>query len=160
MRRGDGRGRIGRELRPELRMRERSPEVCGRFPDRIVQISRAFADRAVKLCRDETRLPFHEVGIDLPGPEEGWFVRLVEREHVHQHDGGGIDRDLTVDREGRIKWAHERHDRLRSCWLYGVKLIRWRHSMLTSRCQYSNRMTYAQHQADAGRRCPDQPHSR
>src|SRR5439155_14833298 len=119
---GDGRGWIGRELRPELRMRERSPEVCGGFPDGVVQISRAFTNRAVKLGRDEAWLPFHEVRIGLPGLEEGLFVRLVEREDVQQHDGGGIDRDLSVDREGGIKWAHERHDGLRCYWLYDVKL--------------------------------------
>src|SRR5438067_1117157 len=38
VRRGDGRGRISGELRPELGMRERSPEVCSRFPDGIVQV--------------------------------------------------------------------------------------------------------------------------
>ena len=107
-------------------MRERSPELCGRFPDGVVQIGRAVADRTVKLGRDEARLLLHERRIVLPGLEEGRLVRLVERENVHQHDGGGIERELTLDGEGRVQWSHQRHDKaptvgcLMSMWYDGA----------------------------------------
>ena len=61
-------------------------ESRGRFPDRIVQIGRAFADRAMKLGGDEARLPLHENGIVLPDFEKGRFVCFIERKDVHQHD--------------------------------------------------------------------------
>ena len=66
----DGRGRIGGEFRHELWMCERSPEVGGRFPDGIVEVSRALADRAVKRGRNEARLPLHEQRIVPPSLEE------------------------------------------------------------------------------------------
>ena len=105
-------------------MRERSLEGGGQFPDRIVQIGRAFADRAVKLGRDEARLPLHEVRVVLPSLEEGLLVGLIEREDVHEHDGGGIEGELTFDWESRVQGAQQRHDRLRSLWLYDVNLVR------------------------------------
>jgi hypothetical protein len=86
-------------------MRECSAVVCGRLPDGIVQVSRAFADRTVKLGRNEARLPLHKQRVVPPDLEEGLFVRVVEREHVHQHDWGGFDRELTFDREGRVQGA-------------------------------------------------------
>src|SRR5215471_20772265 len=67
----DGRGRIVREFCPELRMRECGPEIRGRLPDGIVEVRRAFADRAVKLGRDEVRLALHEDRIVHPGFEKG-----------------------------------------------------------------------------------------
>jgi hypothetical protein len=92
-------------------MRECSPEIGGRFPDGIVEIRRAFPDGAVKLCGDEARLPLHEQRVFLPGLEEGLLVRFIEHEDVHQHDRGGIDCKLTFDREDRVQWAHQRHDK-------------------------------------------------
>jgi hypothetical protein len=77
---GDGRGQIGRERSLEFRIRERIPEVSGRFPDRIVQIRRAFTDGAVKLGGDEARVPLHEGSVLLPSFQEGLLVGLVERE--------------------------------------------------------------------------------
>jgi len=77
-----------------------------------VEVRRAFADRAVKLGRDEARLALHEDRIVHPGFEKGLLVRLIEREHIHQHDGAGIDRDLTFDRESGVKRAQQRHERL------------------------------------------------
>src|SRR5947199_3065279 len=64
-------------------MREGSPEVSRRFPHGIVQISRAFADRAVKLGRDEARLLLHEQRIVLSGLEEHLLVRL-NRQNVQR----------------------------------------------------------------------------
>lgn len=107
VRRSDGRGRIGGEFRREFRMRERSPKGSGRFPDGLVQISRAFADSPMKLGRYEARLPFHERRIVLPDLEEGRFVGLVEREQVDEHDRRGIERDLTFDRESGIQRAQQ-----------------------------------------------------
>ena len=52
----------------------------------------------------------HEDGIVVPGFEKGLLVRFIEREHVHQHDGAPIDRDLTFDREGGVERAQQRHD--------------------------------------------------
>ena len=105
-------------------MRECGPELGGRLPDRIVEVRWAFADRAVKLGGDEARLALHENGIVLPGFEKGLLVRFVERKHVHQHDGAGIDRDLTFDREGGVERAQQRHDMVPySIWLHGVDLV-------------------------------------
>src|SRR5260221_8225108 len=101
-------------------MRECCPEVSGRFPDRIVQVSRALADRAVKLGRDEARLPLREQRIVLPGLEKALLVRAIERKDIHQHDRGGFECDLTFDWKGRVQGAQQRHDRLRSAWLYNV----------------------------------------
>ena len=81
-------------------MREGRAESGIRFPDRVVQIGRTFTDGAVKLGGDEARLLPHEGSIILPCLKEGWLVRWGEREHVHQHDGTGVDRDLAFDREG------------------------------------------------------------
>src|SRR6202008_1701306 len=88
MRRGNRRGWIGRELRPELRMGECGAEVGGRLPDRAIQIGRAFTDRAVKLRGDEARLALHEGGVILPDFEKALLIGRIEREHVHQHNRG------------------------------------------------------------------------
>src|SRR5262245_43695184 len=119
----DGRRWIERQLRPELRMRECSPEGRGGFPDRIIEVSRVIADRAMQLGRDEARLSFHELGIVLPGLEEGRLVHLVEREHVYEHDGARVDRDLAIDRESGVQRAKQRHDKPPLNWLYDVNLV-------------------------------------
>jgi len=59
----------------------------------------------MKLCRNEALLAPHEVCIILPDLPEGLFACLVEREDVHEHDGGGIDIALTFYRKSRIHWA-------------------------------------------------------
>src|SRR5438067_12696926 len=97
--------------------------------------SRALADHAVKLRRDEARMLLHERRVALPGLKVDLFIGLVEREDVHQHDGGCIDRELAFDRKGRVQWAQQRHDRLRSI---GCRMSIWYDgaiSNLTSRCQ-------------------------
>src|SRR5579883_1142711 len=91
-------------------MRERGPEICNRFPDRIIEVSRAFTDGAVKLGRDETSLSLHKASIVPPSLKECLFVRLVECEHVHEHDRSGCDRELAFDGEGRVQWTQQRHD--------------------------------------------------
>ncbi|MBB3160302.1 hypothetical protein FHS25_000734 [Rhizobium laguerreae] len=109
-------------------MRECRPEIGGRFPDGIIEISRTFADGAMHLGRDKARLPFHEGRIGLPGIKEGLLIGLVEREEVDEDDRGGIDRDLAIDREGRVHRAHERHGRLHLIWLHDVNLVIWIHN--------------------------------
>ncbi len=52
----------------------------------------------MKLGGDEARLAHREGRVVLPGLEEGLLVRFVEGEHVHEHDGTGLDRDLALDR--------------------------------------------------------------
>src|SRR5262249_1183762 len=103
-------------------MRECGPEISGRLPDRVIQIGRAFADRAVKLGGDEAWLMLHERRIVLPCFEKGLLIRFVEREHAEQHHGAGIDRDLTFDRENGVEGAQQRHETLLSIWLYVVDL--------------------------------------
>ncbi len=66
MRRGDGGGRVSRDSRPEIRMRERRFESGGRLPNGMVQVGRTIAERAVKLGRDEARLTLHERRIVPP----------------------------------------------------------------------------------------------
>src|SRR5579871_2503490 len=123
MRRGDRRGRIGRELRPELRMGEGGAEVGGRLPDRVIQISRAVADRAVKLGGDEARLALHEGGVVLPDFEKARLVGCIQREYVHQHDGARIDADLAIDRKGRIKRAKQGHDNAPDIWFHSTNVV-------------------------------------
>jgi hypothetical protein len=103
-------------------MRECRAEGGGRFPDGVVQISRAFADRAVKLGRNEARLALHERRIALPRFEEGLLVSLVQREHNHEHDGAPIYRDLPFNGEGRIEWAQQRQAamQLQAPWIDGL----------------------------------------
>jgi hypothetical protein len=67
--RSDDRGGISRQFGSELRMPECSPVVSGRFPDGIVEISRAFAKSSVKLGGDEARLALHENSVVLPSLE-------------------------------------------------------------------------------------------
>src|SRR5260370_39387458 len=109
----DGRGRISRQFGSELRMAERSPEASGRFPDRIIEIRRAFAESAVKLGGDEARLALHESSVVLPNLEKGLLVRFIEREYIHQHDGAGLDCDLAFDREGGVVRAQQRSEERR-----------------------------------------------
>ena len=104
-------------------MRECRPEVSRGFPDRAIEIGRTVADRAVKLGGDEARLLLHERSIALPGLEEGLLIGLVECEDVHQHDGGGIECELTFDRKRRVQGAQQRHIGLRSLWYYDVNLV-------------------------------------
>src|SRR5215468_3390779 len=120
----DGRGRVSRQFGSELRMAECSPEVSGRFPDCIIEIRRAFAESAVKLGGDEARLALHESGVVLPSLEKGLLVGVIEREHIHQHDGAGLDRDLAFDREGGIERAQQQHGGSLSTWLHNVYLVR------------------------------------
>src|SRR5215831_12077752 len=120
----DGRGGIGRQFCPELRMRECGPELGGRLPDRIVEVRWTFADRAVKLGGDEARLALHEDGIVLPSFEKGLLVGFIQRKHVHQYDGAGIDRDLTFDREGGVERAQRQNEVPYSIWFHGVDLVR------------------------------------
>jgi hypothetical protein len=101
----DDRGRVIRQFCSELRMPERSPVVSGRFPDGIVEIRRAVAESPMKLCGDKARLALHERSVVLPGLEKGLLVRFVERNHIYQHDGSGLDCDLAFDREGGVKRA-------------------------------------------------------
>jgi hypothetical protein len=62
-----------------------------------------YADRALKLRRDETWLLLHESGIVMPSFEGGPLVRLVESKHAHENDRAGIDCQLPFDREmGRV----------------------------------------------------------
>src|SRR5271166_3420255 len=110
----DGRGRIGGEFRHELRVRERGSEGGGRLPDGGVEIGRALADRAMKLSRDEARLPLHELRVFPPSLKKGRLVRPIEREDIHEHDRRGVDRNLTLDRESRVQWAQQRHETLHS----------------------------------------------
>src|SRR5262252_1449456 len=106
-------------------MRECRPEISGRLPDSIVEVRRAVADRAVKLGGDEARLAFHEDRIVRPGFEKGLLVRFIEREHIYQHDGAGIDRDLTFDRESGVERAQQRHHKVPySIWFHGVDMVR------------------------------------
>jgi hypothetical protein len=63
----------------------------------MIQIGRAFADRLVNLGGDETRLALHDRRVVLPGFEEGMLVRFVERDHVHQRDGTGLNPELAFD---------------------------------------------------------------
>src|ERR1700722_13826461 len=128
MRSRDGRGRIGGEFRHELGMTERRPKSGGRLPNGVVEIGRALAYRAMQLGRDEARLPFHELRVVSPNLKERRFVRLIEGEDVHQHDGGSVDRNLTLDREGRVQWAQRRHETL--------------HILLASRPQFLVQMRY------------------
>lgn len=58
-----------------------------------------------KLREDEPRLAFHDGCVVLPGLEERPLIGLVESEHVDQHNRTGIDRELTLDREGRVQRA-------------------------------------------------------
>ncbi len=53
----------------------------------------------MKLGRDEARLAFHKGGVVLPDLEKGLLIRFVERKHIHQDHGAGVDCDLTVDGE-------------------------------------------------------------
>ncbi|GMP01182.1 hypothetical protein TM239_27660 [Bradyrhizobium sp. TM239] len=99
------------------------PEVGRRFPDGIVQICRAIADRAVKLGGDEARLPFHEGRIVSPDLEEALLVGLVEREHIHQHHWAGVDAKLTFDGKVGVQRAKMRHGGLRSMWYYDVNVV-------------------------------------
>jgi len=78
-----------------------------RFPDCIIEICRAFAKSAVKLGGDEARLALHESSVVLPNLEKGLLVRFIEREHIHQHDGAGLDCDLAFDREGGVERAQQ-----------------------------------------------------
>src|SRR6516165_2127117 len=118
MRRGDRRGGVAREFRPELRMAECGAETPGGFPDRVVQVGGAFADRAVELGGDEARLALHEGCIILPNLEESLLVLLAKGERVHEHHGASVDRDLAFDRERGIQRAQQRHDTLLRIWLY------------------------------------------
>src|SRR5579883_2388158 len=103
-------------------MRERGPEICNRFPDRIIEVSRAFADGAVKLGRNETRLSLHKASIVLPSLEECLFVRSIECEQVREDDRSGCYHELAFDGEGRVQWTQQRHDALRSIWFYDVTM--------------------------------------
>jgi hypothetical protein len=103
----DDRGRITRQFGSELWMAECSPVASGRFPDRIIEIRRAFAESAVKLGGDEARLALHESSVVLPSLEKGLLVRFIERDHIHQHDGAGLDCDLAFDREGGVERAQQ-----------------------------------------------------
>ena len=104
-------------------MRKCRPEIGRRLPDRIVQIGRAFANRAVKPGGDEARLTLHELRVILPGLEKFLLVRLFQYEHIHQHDGRDIDCDLTFDREGGVERAQQRHETLLSIWLHVVAMV-------------------------------------
>src|SRR5208282_862917 len=121
----DGRGRIGGEFRHELRVRERGSEGGGRLPDGGVEIGRALADRAMKLSRDEAWLPLHKLRVVPPCLKKGRLVRLIEHEDVHEHDGRGVDRKLTFDRESGIQRAQGRHETLRSFWQHDANLLLW-----------------------------------
>jgi hypothetical protein len=59
----------------------------------------------MKLSRDEAWLPLHELRVVPPSLKKGRLVRLVEHEDVHEHDGRGVDRKLTFDRESGIQRA-------------------------------------------------------
>jgi hypothetical protein len=100
---GDHGGRIRGEAGLELRMREGGAVMGRRLPHGVVQIGRAVPDGAVKLSRDEPRLPLHEGRVVLPGLEETWLIGLVQRDQVHEDDGGGIDRELSVERKRGVE---------------------------------------------------------
>ena len=94
-----------RQFCPELRLQECSPEISGRLPDRIVQIGRAFAYRAVKLGGDEARLAHHEGRVVLTGLEGVCSSALSRVNTFTRNDGAGLDRDLALDREGGVERA-------------------------------------------------------
>src|SRR5436305_1613228 len=94
-------------------MSERSAKIRRRFPDCVVEIGRARADRAVQLDRNAAPLPLHELCIIGPGTEERLLVSPVEGKDVHQHDRRSVKLQLAFDGEGRIEWAHKGHDKLR-----------------------------------------------
>jgi hypothetical protein len=50
-------------------------------------------------------LPFHEGRVVLPGVEETWLIGFVQRDHVQEYDGGGIHRELSVERKRRVEGA-------------------------------------------------------
>ena len=55
-------------------MRKGGAERLSRFPHRVVQVGRAWTERAMKLGRDEPGLPFHEIGVMLPHLQETLLV--------------------------------------------------------------------------------------
>jgi hypothetical protein len=93
---GDHGERIRGEAGLELWMRE-GGAVMGRRPELRSSHRPNCPDGAVKLSRDEPRLPFHEGRVILPCLEETWLVGFVQRDQVHEYDGGGIHRELPVD---------------------------------------------------------------
>src|ERR1700756_4263797 len=105
VRAGDHGGRIRGEAGKELWMREGGAVEGRRLPNGVVQIGRAVPDGAVKLSRDEPRLPLHEGRVVLPGLEETCLIGFVQRDQVHENDGGGIDHELSVDRKRGVEGA-------------------------------------------------------
>src|ERR1700758_3287708 len=71
---GDHGGRIRGEAGPELWMREGGAVMGRRLPNCVVHVGRTVPDGAVKLSRDEPRLPFHEGRVVLPCLEETWLI--------------------------------------------------------------------------------------
>ena len=100
---GDHGGRIRTEAGLELWMREGGAVMGRRLPHGVVQIGRAVPDGAVKLSRDEPRLPLHEGRVVLPGLEETWLIGFVQRDQVHEYDGSGIHRELSVERKRGVE---------------------------------------------------------
>ena len=68
------------------------------FPNRIVQIGRALADRSVELGRDETWLAFHEFGVVRPRIEKGLLLGGIYRDQIYEHNRRGINVELAVNR--------------------------------------------------------------
>jgi hypothetical protein len=102
---GDYGGRIRGEAGLELWMREGGTVMGRRLPNCVVHIGRTVPDGAVKLSRDEPRLPFHEGRVVLLCLEETWLIGFVQRDQVHEYDGGGVHRELSIDRKRGVEGA-------------------------------------------------------
>jgi len=48
-------------------------------------------------------LPLHEGRVVLPGLEETWLIGFVQRDQVHEYDGSGIHRELSVERKRGVE---------------------------------------------------------
>jgi len=72
---------------------------------------------------DEARLLLQDRRIIPPRLEKGLLVGFIQREDVHQHDGSYINRELTFDRESKVQWAQQRHNRLCSLLIYDVNSV-------------------------------------
>jgi hypothetical protein len=86
-------------------MSERGAEVCRRFPNGIVEVGWAVTESSVELRGNKAWLPLHKLRVIPPGFEKSRLISFVENERVRQDDRICIDRNLALDRKGRVEGA-------------------------------------------------------
>ena len=77
-------------------MGEGGADRLGGFPDHIVQVSRAIANRSMQLHGNEARLVRYDLASRLESVQEGRFVGGIDREEVDEHDRRGRDTELAI----------------------------------------------------------------